>query len=659
MQPEFDRRKKRRAETGSSSAPAVPQKETRGTDTGVPHFLKSARSSAAPDTASQETEPKGSEATSSKAGSLGRRSTVASTGDRYEHDADRLADKSLNQSNSRPNSNAAQTSVPAEITTASSAASTTIAGGGEALPEAERRHFETSMGADFSNVRVHHDAAAALAARNLNALAFTENRDISFASGQYQPGTSAGRGLVAHELAHVKQRREGVHLKKVSEARSFQDQPGLAAGRSEPAEAASQESTVDTAVESATSEPADQCTFKLKVDKIEYCFVAKVDEANSKRYLLSAYASGAGEGAVIYTAEIWIEYPIKNEKRFITNALGKVKLLSPDKKASISFDAAELTKAWDQQAPAGGKTWDFVVLDVYFTTEKRLPVRRVFWMAVEWQTWEANAGRPTMPGGTVATFRLDASELGSLSHLFTGTADLQKYSADDQANVRKLTQERTPESDEKSDKAFDPNTFIGATLKSPSCDIESAAGAVLKVPFTEAVGKWFLGKKSFWVGTRLDPPAEIKANFKTNQSALPGGLDSDSLATFKEKVRLVLLYLQDTPNVDIAIHAYTDTVGKPADNCTLSQARAESAKKHLTDATIWTGTAGTPKALAPGRVIMTQGEGQTLAEEAFKKGHPQDWARLQNSSTEWQKLIGSKSAEDVDFRMFKVEYIPR
>jgi hypothetical protein len=60
---------------------------------------------------------------------------------------------------------------------------------------------------DFSNVRVHSDSKAAQSALQLNARAYTVGNDIVFSEGQYRTGTSAGRELIAHELAHVAQAR--------------------------------------------------------------------------------------------------------------------------------------------------------------------------------------------------------------------------------------------------------------------------------------------------------------------------------------------------------------------------------------------------------------------------------------------------------------------
>ncbi|WP_440956049.1 eCIS core domain-containing protein [Methanosarcina sp. Mfa9] len=77
-----------------------------------------------------------------------------------------------------------------------------IRGGGQPLAESERSFFEPRFGYDFSQVRVHIDEQAAQA---VNARAFTVGNDIVFEAGQYVPGTTAGRQLLAHELTHTVQ----------------------------------------------------------------------------------------------------------------------------------------------------------------------------------------------------------------------------------------------------------------------------------------------------------------------------------------------------------------------------------------------------------------------------------------------------------------------
>jgi len=77
--------------------------------------------------------------------------------------------------------------------------------GGQPLPETERDFLEQRMGYDFSSVRVHTDANAVQASRDIQAQAFTMGNNIAFNEGAYRPGTNEGRHLLAHELTHVVQ----------------------------------------------------------------------------------------------------------------------------------------------------------------------------------------------------------------------------------------------------------------------------------------------------------------------------------------------------------------------------------------------------------------------------------------------------------------------
>ena len=76
-------------------------------------------------------------------------------------------------------------------------------GSGQSLPASEQTFFESRMGADFSNVRVHSDASSDQINRSISARAFTTGSDVFFKQGEYKPGTSEGRKLMAHELTHV------------------------------------------------------------------------------------------------------------------------------------------------------------------------------------------------------------------------------------------------------------------------------------------------------------------------------------------------------------------------------------------------------------------------------------------------------------------------
>ncbi|KQR16254.1 DUF4157 domain-containing protein [Cellulomonas sp. Leaf334] len=76
---------------------------------------------------------------------------------------------------------------------------------GHALDAETLRDLEPRFRHDFSKVRVHTERDDAQGAAALGAAAYTVGTDIVFGSGRYQPQSSAGRRLLAHELAHVVQ----------------------------------------------------------------------------------------------------------------------------------------------------------------------------------------------------------------------------------------------------------------------------------------------------------------------------------------------------------------------------------------------------------------------------------------------------------------------
>ena len=82
-------------------------------------------------------------------------------------------------------------------------------GGGQALDSQAREQMEPAFGTDFSDVRVHTGPEADTLNRAVCARAFTIGRDIFFRDGEYNPGGSDGRELLAHELTHVVQQRGG------------------------------------------------------------------------------------------------------------------------------------------------------------------------------------------------------------------------------------------------------------------------------------------------------------------------------------------------------------------------------------------------------------------------------------------------------------------
>jgi len=80
-------------------------------------------------------------------------------------------------------------------------------GGGQSLDSSTRSTVGGALGDPLSDVRVHTDETADKLATSVAARAFTTGSDVYFAKGEYQPGSSEGNRLLAHELSHVVQQR--------------------------------------------------------------------------------------------------------------------------------------------------------------------------------------------------------------------------------------------------------------------------------------------------------------------------------------------------------------------------------------------------------------------------------------------------------------------
>jgi hypothetical protein len=138
---------------------------------------------------------------------------VSHPSDPAELDADQMADQVLRMKDDEPATagphhpaGTVYRSVAAGADTAMPAASVRDAFvGGRPLDTATRDWFEPRFGVSLGGVRVHTGQAAADAAHQLSARAFTVGADIAFAAGEYAPETTAGRRLIAHELAHTVQ----------------------------------------------------------------------------------------------------------------------------------------------------------------------------------------------------------------------------------------------------------------------------------------------------------------------------------------------------------------------------------------------------------------------------------------------------------------------
>ena len=101
-------------------------------------------------------------------------------------------------------------------------------GGGRPLPDNLRMTMEEGFGADFSRVRIHAGGDSAQLNDAVSAQAFTHGNDIYLGASSSLPGTHAGTRLLAHELTHTLQQTgertqmAGSHTSVIQRAFTFE-----------------------------------------------------------------------------------------------------------------------------------------------------------------------------------------------------------------------------------------------------------------------------------------------------------------------------------------------------------------------------------------------------------------------------------------------------
>ncbi len=85
-------------------------------------------------------------------------------------------------------------------------------GSGNRMDIVTESFMSNRFGTDFSDIRIHTDGEAVNLNRKINARAFTFGRDIYFNQGEYDPFASTGKYLLAHELVHTIQQGNNKNL---------------------------------------------------------------------------------------------------------------------------------------------------------------------------------------------------------------------------------------------------------------------------------------------------------------------------------------------------------------------------------------------------------------------------------------------------------------
>ncbi len=136
---------------------------------------------------------------------------VGPANDRYEQEAEAMASRVLSgAARGRPARSAGHLQRAGagdgfEASPAIESRLSALKGHGAPLPTSLRSRLEDGLNANFQAVRVHADGESFRLNRALQAQAFTHGTDIYMGEGQYDPGSSQGQKLLAHELTHVVQ----------------------------------------------------------------------------------------------------------------------------------------------------------------------------------------------------------------------------------------------------------------------------------------------------------------------------------------------------------------------------------------------------------------------------------------------------------------------
>jgi hypothetical protein len=145
---------------------------------------------------------------------------LGAAGDRYEREADRVAEE-VTRDRSRRTAGQNASSDGLVIQRSAHAQGGAVdpevqqgiqqaRAGGRTISEHVRAPMERALGADLRGVRLHTDGRADWLNRALGARAFTTGKDIFLRRGEYRPDSYSTRRLLAHELTHVVQQDPSV-----------------------------------------------------------------------------------------------------------------------------------------------------------------------------------------------------------------------------------------------------------------------------------------------------------------------------------------------------------------------------------------------------------------------------------------------------------------
>jgi hypothetical protein len=130
---------------------------------------------------------------------------ISEPGGVYEQEADRVANQVMRAAATSPGRAAPVGDASARSSPAGRSGDAELGSGGQPLSDGQRAMFESRLGADLSQVRIHTGSQATDLSRSLDAEAFTWGRHIVVGVDSLPQETVAANELLAHELTHVVQ----------------------------------------------------------------------------------------------------------------------------------------------------------------------------------------------------------------------------------------------------------------------------------------------------------------------------------------------------------------------------------------------------------------------------------------------------------------------
>jgi len=394
------------------------------------------------------------------------------------------------------------------------------------------------------------------------------------------------------------------------------------------------------------------CLFEILINGVMYCFTLKT--VSKGYYDVKAQPIPQTENSVTYSVRIQVdEKLLKSNIRQFSNNVPNISMIknSSNKDENIPrtllVSITDFLPAWNNADPLDKSnlidqpSWDFVVLKIKDNVGKGLNNSKMYpryfikWMGKEPLSASEQAGK------MIATFEVNISEINAEidnedpTYNYYTVVDSEKIDPLNISHVKKIIADKKPVSI--SDAGFDPQNYVGDRVTS-----ETNMEGEKITPFDKIAGHKNLDTKTLHSALNIAPPNTIKANFPPQAFLIPKHLISRH--EFDEKVRLLLLYLQDNTEVNIKIKAHTDADGSPGYNEELSYKRALSAIAYLTNNTVWTGIGDKPLALSTDRIKekdkenIAMGNNLAVAEEE-KSGKPKN------------------DEEKVKFRKFTIEYV--